>query len=149
MAATDSSLQRTVRQTGWIALVAAVLTVGLITFGAWVRASGSGLGCPDWPLCHGVVVPEIQGDTAIEYGHRVYAGIVMLAVAAGAWLSFRTRRVEPGLARLMGATLGIILVQAVLGGVTVLTELHGAVRFAHLIMAMLTLGLLSAAARHF
>ena len=70
-----------VRRAGWLALVAAVLTLGLIAYGSWVRVSGSGLGCPDWPLCEGVLVPEIEGATAIEFGHRVYAGITMLLVA--------------------------------------------------------------------
>ncbi|MCH8199947.1 MAG: COX15/CtaA family protein, partial [Chloroflexi bacterium] len=47
------------RRAGWLALGAAVLTVGLITYGSWVRTSGSGLGCPDWPLCEGAIVPEL------------------------------------------------------------------------------------------
>lgn len=146
MTSIGPGVQQTVRRVGWIALAAAVFTVGLMTFGAWVRASGSGLGCPDWPLCHGNIVPELQGDTAIEYGHRFYAGVVMLTVAVGAFLSYRVRLADRRLAWLMFGALGVILLQALLGGITVLTELHGAVRFAHLLTAMLTLGLLTAAA---
>ena len=59
---------RAVRNAGRLALLAAVLTVGLIAYGSWVRVSGSGLGCPDWPLCEGGIVPELEGDTAIEFG---------------------------------------------------------------------------------
>ena len=78
------------RSIGMLALAAALMTAGLITYGSWVRVSGSGLGCPDWPLCQGGVTP---GDTAaaIEFGHRVYAGLTMLAVFAAAALAFPRR----------------------------------------------------------
>ena len=42
-----------VSRAGKSALVASVLTILLIAYGSWVRVSGSGLGCPDWPLCEG------------------------------------------------------------------------------------------------
>jgi heme A synthase len=126
--------------------LAATLTVGLIIYGGWVRASGSGLGCPDWPLCKGGVVPEMDRHTAIEYGHRLYAGLTMIATAVAAWLGFKHRRIDPITARLLIGALGAILAQAVLGGITVLTELHGLVVVVHLIMAMATLAVLTTAA---
>ena len=135
-----------VRRAGWLALAAAVMTVGLIVYGGWVRASGSGLGCPDWPLCEGTALPTLEGDTAIEFGHRFYAGMTMLVTAAAAVFAVRARRVNPGLARLLGGAFVLIVVQAGLGGATVLTELEGGVRLAHLIFAMSTLGLLTAGA---
>ena len=135
-----------VRRAGWIALVAAVLTVGLIAYGSWVRVSGSGLGCPDWPLCEGVLVPEIEGATAIEFGHRVYAGITMLLTAAAAALAFRARAHDRLTSHLLVGALAAILVQAVLGGITVLTELHSMVRLAHLTFSLLTLALLTGGA---
>lgn len=122
---------------------AAVLTIGLITYGAWVRVSGAGLGCPDWPLCEGVIVPELEGDTAIEFGHRVYAGVTMLATAVAAWYAFRARTLEPLTNRLLLWALAAIVAQAGLGGATVLTELHGMVRLAHLTFSLLTLALLT------
>lgn len=146
MSAISSSAQRDTRRIGWIALIAAVLTVGLITYGAWVRASGSGLGCPDWPLCEGDILPTLEGDTAIEFGHRFYAGITALFVAAGAVLAYRARAIDGTLTQLMVAALGLIIVQAVLGGITVLTELHGMVRLAHLGMAMVILALVTGGA---
>ena len=109
-----------------------VLTIGLIAYGSWVRATGSGLGCPDWPLCEGVVVPELEGATAIEFGHRVYAGVTMLAVVVASWYAIRGRTSDRLTARLINGALVAILFQAVLGGITVLTELHGMVRLAHL-----------------
>lgn len=134
-----------VRRAGWVALLAALLTVGLITYGSWVRASGSGLGCPDWPLCKGQVVPALERTTAIEFGHRVFAGVTIIVVFAGAALAFRARRADPALARLLAGAFLVFLVQAALGGATVLTELHGMVRLAHLATAMTALALLSLA----
>ena len=132
-----------IRRAGWLALAASVLTLGLIAYGSWVRVSGSGLGCPDWPLCEGVLVPEIEGATAIEFGHRVYAGVTMLVVAASAALAFRTRAYDQLTSYLLVSALAAILVQAVLGGITVLTELHSMVRLAHLTFSLLTLALLT------
>jgi heme A synthase len=134
------------RLVGRLSLTAAIMTVGLITYGAWVRASGSGLGCPDWPLCEGGVFPELEGDTAIEFGHRFYAGMTMLVVAVAAWLAYRGRRSDSVLAWTVVGAFGAILLQAALGGATVLTELDGQVRLAHLGVALLILALLTAGA---
>ena len=134
------------RRAGWLAFAAAVLTVGLVSYGGWVRVSGSGLGCPDWPLCEGAVVPELDGATAIEFGHRLFAGVTMLTVGAAAWFAWLGRRVDVVAARLVLAAFAAILFQAALGGATVLTDLHGMVRLAHLATAMATLGLLTAGA---
>ena len=136
----------TTRKAGWVALTAAVLTIGLITYGSWVRVSGSGLGCPDWPLCEGSLIPTLEGDTAIEFGHRVFAGITMLLVAVSAWFAWSGRAADALLAKVLVAAFGLILAQAVLGGITVLTELDGTVRLAHLTIAMMTLALLTAGA---
>ncbi len=146
MVAVSRSVADRKRLVGWLSLTAAAMTVGLITYGAWVRASGSGLGCPDWPLCEGGLLPELEGDTAIEFGHRFYAGITMLTVGAVAWFAFLGRRSDAVLAWIAVVAFGTILFQAGLGGATVLTELDGQVRLAHLSVAMLTLALLTAGA---
>jgi heme A synthase len=146
MVTTSWKSQTATRKAGRLALAAAILTVGLITYGAWVRASGSGLGCPDWPLCEGNLVPTLEGDTAIEFGHRFYAGITMLMTAAAALVAWRARQVDRLLAKVLMAALVTIIFQAILGGITVLTELDGDVRLAHLSIAMLTLALLTAGA---
>ncbi len=135
-----------VRRAGQWAAASALLTIGLIAYGSWVRVSGSGLGCPDWPLCEGVVVPELEGATAIEFGHRVYAGVTMLAVVVAAWYAWRGRAADRFTARLIGVALVVILIQAVLGGITVLTHLDGMVRLAHLTFSLLTLALLTGGA---
>ena len=134
---------RLARRAGQAALLAVLLTVGLIAYGSWVRVSGSGLGCPDWPLCEGMVVPGLEGDTAIEFGHRVFAGLTLLVVLAAAALAYAGRRSDVVLARVLGAALVVMLAQAGLGGATVLTELHGMVRLAHLAFAFSALSLLT------
>jgi heme A synthase len=146
MAALPNTSEDKRRLVGRLSLTAAIMTVGLITYGAWVRASGSGLGCPDWPLCEGGVLPELEGDTAIEFGHRLYAGMTMLVVAVAAWFAYRGRRSDSVLAWIVMGAFGAILFQAALGGATVLTELDGQVRLAHLSVALLTLALLTAGA---
>ena len=134
------------RRAGQWAGAASILTIGLIAYGSWVRVSGSGLGCPDWPLCEGVVVPDLEGATGIEFGHRLFAGVTMLAVVVAAWYAFRGRTADRQATRLILGALAAILVQAVLGGITVLTHLHSMVRLAHLTFSMLTLALLTAGA---
>ena len=143
MRASGSAPAAHLRRAGQWAMGAAGLTIGLIAYGAWVRVSGAGLGCPDWPLCEGAIVPELEGATAIEFGHRVYAGVTMLATALAAWYAFRARAVDPQTNRLLVGALAAVVAQAGLGGATVLTELHGMVRLAHLTFSLLTLALLT------
>ena len=54
----------------WATTVALFL---LMTMGNIVSATGSGLGCPDWPLCHGRLLPPAQTEVLIEFSHRLKA----------------------------------------------------------------------------
>lgn len=58
--------------------------IGVILWGAYVRASGSGAGCGEhWPLCNGVVIPRDPSTaTLIEFSHRLTSGLALLAVVA-------------------------------------------------------------------
>jgi len=146
-AATPFALPRlgavTPRSIGILALAAALMTAGLVTYGSWVRVSGSGLGCPDWPLCQGGITPG-DAAAAIEFGHRVYAGFTMLAVFAAAALAF-PRRAEMGAPALfLVSAAALILIQAIIGGVAVLAELPQFIIMVHLTMAMTILALLTA-----
>src|SRR5919202_519313 len=103
-----------------LAVVTAIGTYLLIVMGGVVRVSGSGLGCPDWPTCHGQLVPPLEATAIIEYTHRLLGALVsplILATTLGAWL-FRRR--ERGL--LVAATLAPVLlaIQIVLGAIFVL-----------------------------
>lgn len=134
----------TPRRLGWMALALALVTAGLITYGSWVRVSASGLGCPDWPLCEsGSALPGGTTASRIEYGHRLLAGVTMVLVWALGFLAFRRRHEMGGAWKLTALAALLILAQAILGGVTVLTHLPGWVRLAHLAMGMILVGVLT------
>lgn len=108
-----------------VALSRAFLALGavvyvLLVFGATVRVHGAGLACPDWPLCFGQVVPALDFQVFLEWGHRVLASGVSLGfVGLSAWALSRA----PTRARLRGWIAGgfvVLAVQVVLGGLTVL-----------------------------
>jgi len=89
-----------------------------MTLGALVRAHEAGLACPDWPLCFGEAIPEMNLKVAFEYSHRVLAGSLSLAFAALAWATLR----RPGLSALrpwLAATAAVLGVQILLGALTV------------------------------
>lgn len=116
-----------------LATVAAILV--LVVLGGVVRVTESGLGCPDWPLCHGKIIPPADTQTLIEYSHRLVAsvvGILVLATAVTAWLRYRGR---PWILAPSSLSLILVVVQGALGGVTVLTELEGSIVTAHLALA--------------
>ncbi|MDE2802837.1 MAG: COX15/CtaA family protein, partial [Chloroflexota bacterium] len=80
--------------------VTVAATFGLITLGGVVRATESGLGCPDWPLCHGQIIPPFEYHVLIEYSHRLVASVVGALVVACAVLVWWKHRESTGLKRL-------------------------------------------------
>ncbi len=114
----------------------------LITLGGIVRITGSGLGCPDWPLCHGKLIPPFEFHTLIEYTHRLVAsstGIIVLATAVTA--AWNQRRFN-SLVAILAFTVFLVGVAGALGGATVLTELHPDLRTLHLATAQTIFALL-------
>ena len=143
--------------------VAAVLIYCLIVLGAVVRATNSGLSCPDWPTCYGhwlplpgdiAAVPNIgysYGQVMLEWVHRLVAGFLLgplVLLLAG--LTFWHRRAAPHLALMGGGLLLLLLLQGALGGVTVLdrnSPWSVAVHLGNALLVLtLTLRILAAAA---
>jgi cytochrome c oxidase assembly protein subunit 15 len=99
------------------AVTSAVLAFAIAVLGSWVRINGAGLTCPDWPLCHGTLVPSLHGGVVLEWSHRLVAFIVVLgAIVTG----FRERRRIAGVAPVLIGLAAIFVAQVCLGGATVL-----------------------------
>jgi protoheme IX farnesyltransferase len=124
----------------YASLVASLLVV---VWGGVVRVTGSGLGCPDWPLCHGQFLPSLDPSTRIEWFHRFLAiagGVTVAAVVLWSLVVYRAdRRV------LTLAVIAAILypLQAVLGAITVVLELPPEWVTVHLANAELLLATLT------
>jgi heme A synthase len=118
-----------------LSLVTVVAIFLLVTLGGVVRVTGSGLGCPDWPLCHGRLVPPLEVEAIIEYSHRLLASVVGLLVLSVAALASRLYAKRRWI--FLPAVLGLVLVivQAVVGGITVITELAAGLVSIHLALA--------------
>ena len=106
--------------------------IAQVTLGGIVRVTGSGLGCPDWPLCYGEIIPPFKMDTLIEYSHRlsgVLLGLLVLLICLGFVFTNHKRKLS---VQLSIFALILVVIAGLLGGVTVLTELSKWVRLVHL-----------------
>lgn len=129
--------RRTVEQWAWASLVA---NAGLVLTGGLVRLTGSGLGCPTWPKCTpDSFVPHralgIHG--VIEFGNRLLTYVlvvVAIATFVAVWRWAGADRHTRTLALFMGLSIPI---QAVIGGISVLTDLNPWVVSLHLLLSML------------
>lgn len=119
----------------WLALATCAATYALIVLGGVVRVTGAGDACPDWPRCHGELLPPLERDVLIEFSHRLVASLVGLLVVATALVAWRGQR-RPPVAR-WGSLLavGLVVAQIILGGVTVLNDLSSNLVTAHLALA--------------
>jgi heme a synthase len=122
-----------------IALAAVVAVFVLMTLGNVVSATGSGLACPDWPLCHGSVIPPLRADVLIEYGHRLSALAATVLILAASLATLRSST-PARLRRLAWLLPALLALQIALGGITVLLKLPHLVSTAHLVNALLILG---------
>lgn len=108
----------------------AACTCFLIFAGGAVTTTGSGLAVPDWPLSYGKLMPPMVGGIFYEHGHRMVATLVgLLTIGLAVWLQRTEQRTW--LKRLGWAALAGVIVQGVLGGITVLFFLPTAVSVSH------------------
>jgi len=123
-----------------LTLLAAIAVAVIIVTGALVRLTGSGLGCPDWPECSTTRFVDVSTTHgAIEQLNRMFTGLVALAVIL-AVLGALVR--EPRRRDLTWLSLGLVagvLGQIVLGGITVLTDLHPVAVQSHFVLSILIL----------
>ncbi len=112
------------------ALLTAGATAFLVFAGGMVTSTGSGLAVPDWPLSYGTLFPPMVGGVFYEHGHRMVAGAVALLTALLALMAWRW---EPRrwVRRLALGALALVLLQAVLGGLTVIYLLPVGISVAH------------------
>lgn len=113
----------------------------VVTTGAVVRLTASGLGCDNWPRCGDTPFPERDFHALVEFGNRVVAllamGCTIVAAVAARRVSGLPRSVVWGAAVVAAA----IVAQVPLGGLTVIFELHPLLVMSHFLLALVSVGL--------
>ncbi len=112
-----------------------VWTLALLLLGSVVHATESSLACPDWPTCFGTMMPEMTGGVFWEHLHRLWAGALVLLFAVTVVVLRRTLPERGDLLRMGIAGLILLLIQSVLGGLTVIYRLPDAISTSHLALA--------------
>jgi heme a synthase len=135
------SIDTRVRVAAWASLVSQILIIGT---GGAVRLTGSGLGCPTWPRCTEdsfVSTPEMGVHGIIEFGNRLLTFVLIIIALAMFAFVVKMRQERPELFRL-SLVLGLgIPGQAVIGGITVLTNLNPYVVGLHYLLSAILVGL--------
>ena len=136
----SASRKSLIRRLAW---TGAGLVSGLIVLGGVVRITGSGMGCGDhWPLCDGQWFPPLDLPTLIEIGHRWVAALVSLVVLGLAVVSWLRPRAVPQVRRPATLAGALLIVQVLLGAVTVKLALPAWVVIVHFANAMALLAVL-------
>jgi protoheme IX farnesyltransferase len=137
-------LQPAVSRYHRLALATVVTTILLVTMGVIVRATDSGMGCPDWPLCHQQLIPAGDDYKAwLEWLHRDVAMVIGFEILGLAYLAVRHYRDRRSILWPTLAAVVLVGFQAYLGEETVRLGNSGPSVLAHLATAMALLGLLT------
>ncbi len=125
-----------------LAHLAVALTFLQIAIGGFVSAFGAGLACPDFPLCHGRILPTTQPVVLVHVFHRLLAFAIVVVIAA---LGARARQSRDRITRTTAAAaMLLVILQVTLGALNVWTRLDAFVRVAHLAGAAALLAVLAA-----
>ena len=109
--------------------------------GATVRLTGSGLGCENWPRCGDTFLPPKDYHALIEFGNRGVGVIVGLVTLAAAIAALRVENLPRWLVAAAWALPVTVLLQGVLGGITVLVELHPLTVMGHFLLSLVAIGI--------
>ncbi len=131
-----------------------LFTYTLMVMGNIVTTTGSGLACPDWPLCYGTVIPPLEMQIWFEWSHRLLGALAGFFIVMSAVLA--RKKQSSGLVKaLTGLAVGLLVFGVTLGGIIVLTEapllegpLHLAIISSHIILATTIFTLLILALRY-
>ncbi|MEO6913767.1 MAG: COX15/CtaA family protein [Candidatus Baltobacteraceae bacterium] len=99
--------------------MAAVVAFLAALMGSWTRINGAGLTCPDWPLCHGKLIPSFADGTIWEWSHRLLAFLVSPLVLAVVVVAWRYRKAPTPIGFTMYLIAALFVVQILLGAATV------------------------------
>lgn len=124
-------------------LAAAIAAFALAVLGSWIRINGAGMTCPDWPLCHGQIVPPLDGAVILEWSHRMVAFFEGFLVVGAIVTGWRERRAIAGVTPVLAALGAVFVVQVLLGGATVALSNSPWSVVLHWGAAMLFLGVLT------
>jgi heme a synthase len=125
-----------------LAFLTIILTYILIVFGGYVASSESGMGCgPEWPLCNGLVIPVLEGDTLIEFAHRVIGAILGIMTAV-LYFSIQKSKQMRKLDKASNVLLLLLIIQILLGAAVVWLDLPAIIVSVHLMVAMVFLAVL-------
>jgi heme a synthase len=113
----------------------------IVVSGATVRLTGSGLGCENWPRCGDTFLPPKDYHALVEFGNRVVGFIVGLVTLAAALVALRVRGLPRWLVAALWALPVTVLLQGILGGITVLVELHPLTVMAHFLLSLVAVGI--------
>jgi len=140
-----------------LAITTLIATIVLIFVGGLVRASGAGLGCPDWPKCFGMWIPPTSAEslppgfdagqfnplhTWLEYINRLVGVLIGLLITATFVFSFRYRKSDSIIPISAAVAFVLVLFQGWLGGQVVRSELSTGLITLHMIMAMIIVNVL-------
>jgi cytochrome c oxidase assembly protein subunit 15 len=117
-------------------ILLALCTLLLVVAGGLVTSRDAGLSVPDWPLSYGKLMPKMEGGILYEHGHRMIATAVgLFTIGSLVWI-FRVDH-RPWMRKLAIAALIAVIVQGVLGGITVLLLLPWWISSSHATLAQL------------
>lgn len=122
----------------WGTTAALVVSVLIVVTGGVVRVTGSGLGCPTWPVCEAgslTTTPALGIHGAIEFGNRVLTFVLVLAVGWAIVAARLQRTRQRSLTRLAWSQFWLVVANAVAGGITVLVKLNPYVVALHFLLA--------------